>query len=194
MMRGIADIHAKNIVHRDIKPENIFIDPINETLKIGDFGLVRFMEGEFSEGCAPQSSYPELRHCGSAETFASETSTKGNKVGTAYYMAPEGGGRCNEKADIYSASVILLELLCPPFATTMEAVSLLTEFRELLRIPSFIKQKLPWWHQLILQMGSSSPDHRPSAEKVFSLVTEWLIRKASPPFEMLRHDSFGGVI
>ena len=53
--KGIKDIHlryeifkyfnCRGIVHRDIKPENIFVDKHN-TLKIGDFGLARFIDSD----------------------------------------------------------------------------------------------------------------------------------------------------
>src|SRR5437762_11272024 len=46
---GIAAAHRQNIVHRDLKPLNIMIQehlPINEDLKILDFGLAKINSGE----------------------------------------------------------------------------------------------------------------------------------------------------
>lgn len=56
-------------------------------------------------------------------------SYKGEVIGTPAYAAPEGGGLCDEKADIYSGALILLELLCPRFTTVMERVKTLEDFK-----------------------------------------------------------------
>lgn len=56
-------------------------------------------------------------------------SYKGEVIGTPAYAAPEGGGLCDEKADIYSGALILLELLCPRFTTVMERVRTLEDFK-----------------------------------------------------------------
>ena len=39
-MQAIGFIHVEGISHRDIKPENfVFEDPINDNIKLIDFGL-----------------------------------------------------------------------------------------------------------------------------------------------------------
>jgi serine/threonine protein kinase len=56
-------------------------------------------------------------------------SVKGLLIGTPGYTAPEGGALCTQKADIFSASLILLELLSPRFSTSMERFQTLECFR-----------------------------------------------------------------
>lgn len=49
-MQAISFIHQKGISHRDIKPENfVFEDPINDNVKLIDFGLSSTMIPKESE-------------------------------------------------------------------------------------------------------------------------------------------------
>jgi len=80
----------RTTVHRDLKPENVFVvkgEPM--TVKILDFGIAKLQ---------------------SAQQFTSTSMA----LGTAYYMAPEqqsDAASVDGRADIYSVSVILYELL-----------------------------------------------------------------------------------
>ena len=38
-------LHGKNMLHRDIKPANVFLSSHGHAVKLGDFGLVRALEG-----------------------------------------------------------------------------------------------------------------------------------------------------
>lgn len=109
IVQGLVHIHAASIVHRDLKPENIFIDS-NGDVRIGDFGLAR--PGDY------RTSVNNPRTA-TREVFGSFT----KDVGTASYVAPEvrsaGNGKYNEKADMYSLGVILLEMNAL-FSTGME--------------------------------------------------------------------------
>jgi serine/threonine protein kinase len=44
LINALKDIHSRDIIHRDIKPENICFK--NNTIKIIDFGLSKFVKGE----------------------------------------------------------------------------------------------------------------------------------------------------
>ncbi len=75
--------HSKGIVHRDVKPENIMICD-DGRVKLMDFGLAKFLEGEMTQSIA----------------------------GTPSYMAPEcWAGKYSPESDQWSIAVILFELL-----------------------------------------------------------------------------------
>ncbi len=89
----IADVlvylHDRNVVHRDLKPENIMIQRA-ERLKLMDFGI------------AMDASLRKMTWSGLSQS-----------MGTPDYMAPEQirGQRGSARTDIYSAGVILFEML-----------------------------------------------------------------------------------
>lgn len=156
---------CSGIVHRDIKPENIFVNDAKLTLKIGDFGLARFIEAKTIPSSKTsveerqhkveqhRAELPHARvhpfvqsseHCAvshrSIKRIDSVVSVQGLVIGTPGYTAPEGGALCTEKADVFSASLILLELLCPRFGTAMERYKTLENFRvrQKVRIMTYI--------------------------------------------------------
>jgi TolB-like protein/predicted Ser/Thr protein kinase len=98
MLEGIEALHRHGIVHRDLKPSNVFLTP--HGVKILDFGLATF-------------SGP-----GGADTMVNLTAP-GTMMGTPQYAAPEqlNGGATDPRTDIFSAGVVLYEMLtgAPPF-------------------------------------------------------------------------------
>ncbi len=88
VLQALAAAHEAGLAHRDVKPENVLIRP-DGMVKVADFGLAR------------------------AVTAA--TSSHSNELvwGTAAYLAPEQveRGRTDERSDIYSAGLLLYELL-----------------------------------------------------------------------------------
>jgi len=137
LMKGIREIHATDMVHRDVKPQNLFVTH-DEVLKIGDFGLSR----------------------------SANDKVDGLQVGTPAYCAPEGGARAGAPADVFSAALVILELLCPPFGTTMERAKVLSDFRERRVVPEHVCNALPEHAELLRRMASFSPEERPTAEDV----------------------------
>lgn len=97
MLRGLAYAHAQGALHRDLKTENICVareangSPI---LKLLDFGLVKFVDAE---------------RWGQGEKLT----VQGAVFGTPAYMSPEqaSGAPVDIRTDVYSAGVILFELL-----------------------------------------------------------------------------------
>lgn len=87
MAAGVAYLHEHGIVHRDLKPGNIFCDQDEQVVKIGDYGLSKFIS------CSRRSGQTEA-------------------VGTFHYMAPEiGKGEYGKEIDIYAMGIILYEML-----------------------------------------------------------------------------------
>ena len=83
--------HALGVIHRDFKPENILVTRLRgeEHVKVLDFGLAQLVEGPTA-------------------------TTAGNNVsGTPDYMSPEQirGETIDARSDLYSAGVVLYELL-----------------------------------------------------------------------------------
>jgi hypothetical protein len=99
MLDAIAHAHSHDIVHRDLKPENMIVisRARRPWVKLFDFGIAKV---------AWDSTMPITR--------------TGSFLGTPYYVAPEqaSGEAVDHRADVYSAGVILYELLAGrvPFA------------------------------------------------------------------------------
>ncbi|HVN76077.1 MAG TPA: protein kinase [Thermoanaerobaculaceae bacterium] len=96
--RALAAAHSKGIIHRDLKPSNVFLGGEGQ-VKLLDFGLAKL---------ALKHGATEL----STEAAASSTTT-GQVVGTAGYMAPEQvrGQPTDERSDVFSLGGVLYEML-----------------------------------------------------------------------------------
>ena len=94
MLEALVYAHGKGIVHRDIKPANL-IRESSGAVKVTDFGIAKIKEGAGAPG----------------QTVLTKS---GFLLGTPHYMSPEqirepkdAGAKC----DIYSAGVVLYEML-----------------------------------------------------------------------------------
>ena len=86
IVRGLSHAHSRGIVHRDIKPQNIMVLR-DGSVKVADFGIA----------CLENS----------AQTLTQEA------LGSVHYISPEQarGDRTDARSDIYSAGVVLYEML-----------------------------------------------------------------------------------
>ena len=86
IMRALSHAHSRGIIHRDIKPQNIMVLR-DGSVKVTDFGIA----------CL---------------TSASQTLTQ-EALGSVHYISPEQarGDRTDARSDIYSAGVVLYEMI-----------------------------------------------------------------------------------
>jgi len=94
---GLAHTHERKVLHRDVKPANVFLASDGRA-KLGDFGTGVFQADEGED-----------------------------RVGTAFYMAPEvfEGKSAGARSDVYSLGVLAYEVLAgvrPFVADTYEAL------------------------------------------------------------------------
>jgi serine/threonine protein kinase len=101
MLAGLAEAHAHGIVHRDIKPTNVIVPRGRRGLdevRLLDFGIAR----------------DERRAAVLAEALGRTEGDDGIVLGTPAFMAPEQlrGDSAGAGADVYSAGLVLFDLLC----------------------------------------------------------------------------------
>jgi serine/threonine protein kinase len=99
VLDGLTHLHNNKIVHRDLKPENILLK--GEVPCIADFGVSRVIE---------------------TLTFGESFGT--NSAGSPHYMSPESFERIvpAPQVDVWSAGVILYEMLCGKFPYQADTV------------------------------------------------------------------------
>ena len=86
IMRGLSHAHSRGIIHRDIKPQNIMVLR-DGSVRVADFGIACLAD--------------------QGQTLTQET------LGSVHYISPEQarGDRVDARSDIYSAGVVLYEML-----------------------------------------------------------------------------------
>src|SRR5439155_14592157 len=148
ILEGLKELHTKTI-HRDLKPENVLV--AGDTLKIGDFGLAKFVDE------------------------ATRTLTyKGS--GTPRYMAPEvwTGQHAAPATDLYALGVMFFEAVTgqPPFAAadtrTLRDMHLYTTVPR----PKTLKVELPDTLEGLIKklLAKSIRDRYQTADEVFAAL------------------------
>jgi serine/threonine-protein kinase len=109
LLRALQYAHGQGIVHRDIKPANVMVGPYGEVVLM-DWGIAKQIRGGERLPDAPSGP---VKPDAQVRLFATRND---QLIGTPAYMAPEQAmGRnseLDERSDIYSATVVLHELLC----------------------------------------------------------------------------------
>jgi serine/threonine protein kinase len=108
LLRALQYAHDQGIVHRDIKPANVMVGRYGEVVLM-DFGVAKQVRG--NEKLPEQPSQP-VKPDAQSRLFQTRND---QLIGTPAYMSPEQAmGRndqIDERSDIYSAAVLLHELL-----------------------------------------------------------------------------------
>jgi beta-lactam-binding protein with PASTA domain/tRNA A-37 threonylcarbamoyl transferase component Bud32 len=141
VLDGLAAAHASGIVHRDVKPENVLLTT-DGRLKVADFGLAR------------------------AQAAAGHTRA-GLLIGTVAYLPPEQvtGGSTGPRSDVYSAGVMLFELLTgrQPFTGDTPIAVAYQHVNTDIPAPSTLVPGIPAAvDQLVLAATSRDPVLRPA--------------------------------
>jgi len=141
VLDGLAAAHASGIVHRDVKPENVLLTN-DGRVKVADFGLSR------------------------AQSAAGHTRA-GLLIGTVGYVPPEQvtGGSTGPGGDVYSAGVMLFELLTGrlPFTGDTPLSVAYQHVNSAVPAPSALVPGIPAAvDQLVLAATSRDPAQRPA--------------------------------
>lgn len=131
VLDGLTHLHSNKIVHRDLKPENILLK--GEVPCIADFGVSRVIE-TLSFG----------------DTFGT------NAAGSPHYMSPESFERIvpSPQVDVWSAGVILYEMLCGKFPYQADTVPALV-FEIITKDPKPMPPTIPQEIQKVVKKALS---------------------------------------
>lgn len=119
-------------MHRDLKPQNCFLDMKQGVLKIGDFGLSSQLEElQSSTNWQPPpqpKEDPSKIPLPTPQLVDRAAGVFSKNWGTPMYMPPEGNVP-DGSTDIFAIGLIMLQLLCPRFTTSMERQRVLEDFK-----------------------------------------------------------------
>jgi tetratricopeptide (TPR) repeat protein len=173
--RGLAAVHAAELLHRDFKPANVLVREDGRVCVV-DFGLAR-AAGEMSEpGLAPATT--AMR-----DSDVSDRLTKtGTLMGTPAYMAPEQitSGAVDHRSDQFSFCVALYEALYGfrPFpGQNIDSLRSSVTSGEILAPPA--QSRVPGWIWRVLVRGlATNPDERyPNMAGLLAALERVAVRK-----------------
>lgn len=157
LCRALGYAHAQRIVHCDVKPANVLISREGK-VKVGDFGVARLAEG-------------------------TGNTSAGALGGTPKYMAPEQarGGATTPATDVYSAGVVLYEMLAgrAPFSGG-SAVEL--ALRHLSDVPPALDPAVPApLTRVVAQALAKDPAERYADGQEMAEALSWLRGSQNDP-------------
>jgi serine/threonine protein kinase len=168
MLEALVYAHGKGIVHRDIKPANL-IRENSGVVKVTDFGIAKIKEGAGVSG----------------QTVLTKS---GFLLGTPHYMSPEqirepkdAGAKC----DIYSAGVVLYEMLTGSLPFNSRSLPKLIDaiYRGEKQPPSVLRPEVTKdLEAIVLKSMHARHDQRyETAREFYEALEELLIRQPAVP-------------
>jgi serine/threonine-protein kinase len=141
VLAALAAAHRAGLVHRDVKPENILLSD-DGVVKVADFGLARAVEADVS------------------------STRTGLMMGTVAYCPPEqiARGSADARSDVYSAGVVLFELLTgrAPFTGDSAMAVAYQHVNSDVPAPSVRRPGIPRpLDELVVRATSREPSGRP---------------------------------
>lgn len=151
LLMALDHAHRQNVVHRDVKPANLLIE-LSGRVKLTDFGVARIQEPD--------------------ETNLTQV---GGAVGTPKYMSPEQakGQRGDSRSDVFSAGVVLYELLTGvlPFDGENQFVVIHQIVGHMPAPPSTLNPDVPVaMDEVMARAMAKNPDERYATAREFGLA------------------------
>ena len=152
IMRGLSHAHSRGIVHRDIKPHNLMVLR-DGSVKIADFGIA----------CLTNNT----------------TTLTQEALGSVHYISPEQarGERVTARSDIYSAGVVLYEMLTShlPFEGDSAVAVALQHISSIPLSPRELNPEVPEPLELICMkaMTADASKRYQSAEEMIAALEEF---------------------
>ena len=161
ILAAVGFAHRNGIVHRDIKPHNVLVGE-DGRCKVTDFGIAR--------------------------SGASEMTEVGSIVGTAQYLSPEQarGGPISPASDLYSAGVVLYELLTGtvPFAGEQPLEIAMKHLNGVPTAPSTHRRGIPReLDSIVLRALAKTPAARYRSAEAFDAELASFARGIAPSAE-----------
>lgn len=148
ILEALAIVHAAGVLHRDLKPANVMLREDN-SLALIDFGISK------------------------SETSTGPEASTGAVLGTPLYASPEQltGNACDEHSDLYSAGVILFELLTGEKPFTGESTVAICHLHLTAPVPR-LPSRIAVFQGLVDSLMAKDPKNRfPSASVALKALT-----------------------
>ncbi len=160
LLMALDHAHRQNVVHRDIKPANMLME-VTGRIKLTDFGVARIQEPD--------------------ETNLTQV---GGSVGTPKYMSPEQakGLRGDSRSDLFSAAVVLYELLTGrlPFTGENQFIVIHQIVGHAAAAPSSLNPEVPVaMDEVIARAMAKDPNERYATAREFGLALRALAQQMS---------------
>jgi len=158
LLGALSHAHAHGVVHRDLKPANMFLLP-NGALKVVDFGIARVESSSLTD--------------------------TGTMLGTPAYMSPEQclGTHVDHRSDLYSAGVILYQLLTGDKPFTGSVTSIIQKvLRQNPLPPSELNPMIsPVWDRVVARAMAKKPESRYESADQFAEAIKAVRKPGTSP-------------